>query len=122
MMLMLDNKINNNFFLLSLQACAPRYIYYVFMNRMDPVGVCFTGRNVTAPRRRDRAFATFRPCVELGENARNAPNVTTQPLSGLRAAIHLVLAQLQAEGARRHLLHGAQRFCRLFRVLPLQDK
>ena len=92
------------------------------MNRMDPVGVCFTGRNVTAPRRRDRAFATFRPCVELGENARNAPNVTTQPLSGLRAAIHLVLAQLQAEGARRHLLHGAQRFCRLFRVLPLQDK
>ena len=37
------------------------------MNRMDPVGVCFTGRNVTAPRRRDRAFATFRPCVELGE-------------------------------------------------------
>ncbi len=45
------------------QACAPRYIYYVFMNRMDPVGVCFTARD------NFEKFTTYRPCVELGTRA-----------------------------------------------------
>ena len=47
--------------ILFLQACAPRYIYYVFMNRMDPVGMCITSKkNFTE-------FRAYRPCVELGK-------------------------------------------------------
>jgi len=41
-------------------ACAPRYIYYVYMNRRDPVGVChIASKNFTE-------FRKFRPCVESG--------------------------------------------------------
>ena len=42
------------------QACAPRYIYYVFMNRRDPVGVCHIARNNFTE------FRHFRPCVDEG--------------------------------------------------------
>ena len=42
------------------QACAPRYIYYVFMNRQDPVGICFTGKNNFTE------FRPFRPCIAPG--------------------------------------------------------
>ena len=45
-----------------LQACAPRYIYYVFMNRMDPVGMCLTAKNDF------REIKAYRPCVELGKH------------------------------------------------------
>ena len=43
-----------------LQACAPRYVYYIFMDRMDPVGMCFTARN------NFRQIRAHRPCVESG--------------------------------------------------------
>jgi hypothetical protein len=41
-------------------ACAPRYVYYIFMDRMDPVGMCFTARN------NFRQIRAHRPCVESG--------------------------------------------------------
>ena len=44
----------------TFQACAPRYIYYVFMNRRDPVGVCHIARNNFTE------FRHFRPCVDEG--------------------------------------------------------
>ena len=44
----------------SLQACAPRYVYYIFMNRMDPVGMCFSAKN------NFRQIRAHRPCVESG--------------------------------------------------------
>ena len=47
-------------FLFLLQACAPRYVYYIFMDRMDPVGMCFTARN------NFRQIRAHRPCVESG--------------------------------------------------------
>ena len=47
-------------FLFFLQACAPRYVYYIFMDRMDPVGMCFTARN------NFRQIRAHRPCVESG--------------------------------------------------------
>merc|ERR1719411_1336892 len=44
----------------TVMACAPRYIYYVFMNRRDPVGVCHIARkNFTE-------FRHYRPCVDEG--------------------------------------------------------
>jgi len=45
------------------QACAPRYIYYIFMNRRDPVGVCHIAKN------NFKEFRQFRPCVESGNFA-----------------------------------------------------
>ena len=44
----------------SFQACAPRYVYYIFMNRMDPVGMCFSAKN------NFRQIRAHRPCVESG--------------------------------------------------------
>ena len=42
------------------QACAPRYIYYVYLSRKDPVGVCYIARkNFTE-------FQRLRPCVDPG--------------------------------------------------------
>lgn len=41
-------------------ACAPRYVYYIFMNRMDPVGMCFSAKN------NFRQIRAHRPCVESG--------------------------------------------------------
>ena len=53
-------KLNTNCFPFSFQACAPRYVYYIFMDRMDPVGMCFTARhNFTQIR-------SHKPCVESG--------------------------------------------------------
>ena len=50
----------NVFFLSLFQACAPRYVYYVFMGRMDPVGMCFSARKNFSQIR------AHRPCVESG--------------------------------------------------------
>ena len=47
-------------FIFYFQACAPRYIYYVFMNRRDPVGVCHIARNNFTE------FRHYRPCVDEG--------------------------------------------------------
>ena len=47
-------------FIFHFQACAPRYIYYVFMNRRDPVGVCHIARNNFTE------FRHYRPCVDEG--------------------------------------------------------
>ena len=47
------------------QACAPRYIYYVFMNRRDPVGVCHIARNNFTE------FRHYRPCVDEGLSSKN---------------------------------------------------
>ena len=44
----------------TFQACAPRYIYYVYMNRQDPVGSCFIGKN------NFNTFRQFRPCIGSG--------------------------------------------------------
>ena len=49
-------------FFFSFQACAPRYVYYIFMDRMDPVGMCFTARNNFTQIR------PHRPCVESGRH------------------------------------------------------
>jgi len=43
-------------------ACAPRYVYYVFMGRMDPVGMCFSARKNFSQIR------AHRPCVESGRS------------------------------------------------------
>ena len=54
-------KINFQYsFASSFQACAPRYVYYIFMNRMDPVGMCFSAKN------NFRQIRAHRPCVESG--------------------------------------------------------
>ena len=50
----------NVLFLFLFQACAPRYVYYIFMDRMDPVGMCFSARNNFTQIR------PHRPCVESG--------------------------------------------------------
>ena len=50
------------FFLFLFQACAPRYVYYVFMGRMDPVGMCFSARKNFSQIR------AHRPCVESGRS------------------------------------------------------
>jgi len=47
----------------TILACAPRYIYYIFMNRRDPVGVCHIAKN------NFKEFRQFRPCVESGNFA-----------------------------------------------------
>jgi len=57
---------NEKYFLLFkyfFQACAPRYIYYIFMDRRDPVGVCHIAK------KNFREFRRFRPCVESGNFA-----------------------------------------------------
>ena len=46
----------NNF-----QACAPRYIYYVYINKREPVGICYTGRL------NSKKFKPYRPCVAKGK-------------------------------------------------------
>ena len=72
----------------SLQACAPRYIYYVFMNRRDPVGVCHIARRNN--RTRQYTFKKFRPCVESGLS-----RFTTNSLNvGLCPALRLVFKKL----------------------------
>ena len=45
------------------QACAHRYIYYVFMYRLDPVGVCYITRNNFSQ------FEKYLPCVEPGDSS-----------------------------------------------------
>ena len=55
-----ENAIFNIRFASSFQACAPRYVYYIFMNRMDPVGMCFSAKN------NFRQIRAHRPCVESG--------------------------------------------------------
>ena len=54
-------RLMNVFFSL-FQACAPRYVYYVFMGRMDPVGMCFSARKNFSQIR------AHRPCVESGRS------------------------------------------------------
>ena len=51
------------------QACAPRYIYYIFMDRMDPVGVCYSARNACSEKRPQ--IRHHRPCVESGKAMRS---------------------------------------------------
>ena len=68
-------------FFFLFQACAPRYIYYVFMNRMDPVGMCFTAKGVG--NRTLTQTRPFRPCVEQGNVTflRDLTNIFVSPLS-----------------------------------------
>ena len=49
----------------TILTCAPRYMYYVFMNRRDPAGVCHIARRNS--RTRQYTFKKFRPCVESGK-------------------------------------------------------
>jgi len=46
-------------------ACAPRYVYYIFMDRKDPVGVCYSARNACSEKRPQ--IRHHRPCVESGK-------------------------------------------------------
>lgn len=131
--------IYHNFFTDSiyfpLQACAPRYVYYIFMDRMDPVGMCFSARN------NFRQIRAHRPCVESGRRLfqwTNQSNLCSLFLShsmqrllclsvsvyvyvylGLRPKICVVLAKFFKARAHRNLLHGAQQFCRVFWVFAV---
>jgi hypothetical protein len=72
----------------TILACAPRYIYYVFMNRRDPVGVCHVATRNN--RTRQYTFKKFRPCVESGLS-----RFTTNSLNvGLCPALRLVFKKL----------------------------
>ena len=51
------------------QACAPRYVYYIFMDRKDPVGVCYSARNACSEKRPQ--IRHHRPCVESGKAMRS---------------------------------------------------
>ena len=62
--------INVRFFLFLLQACAPRYVYYIFMGRKDPVGMCFIARNIIS-RNNFTSIRAHRPCVESGIGCSN---------------------------------------------------
>ena len=62
--------INERFFLFLLQACAPRYVYYIFMGRKDPVGMCFIARNIIS-RNNFTSIRAHRPCVESGIGCSN---------------------------------------------------
>lgn len=76
------------------------------MNRMDPVGMCFTAKGVTDYS--EQNFRQFRPCVELGTYVFDPTDLSFSfhPLLGLRSALCLVLPQLLAQGTRGHVLHG----------------
>ena len=78
------------------QACAPRYIYYVYKNRRDPVGICYTGRL------NSNQFRPFRPCVGQGK-VEPLSNMLT--VSGLRPSLHLVFAKFDEKGTYRYLFH-----------------
>jgi len=51
-------------------ACAPRYVYYIFMGRKDPVGMCFIARNIIS-RNNFTSIRAHRPCVESGIGCSN---------------------------------------------------
>jgi len=87
-----------------LQACAPRYIYYVFMSRLDPVGLCYTATGVD-----DGALLrtkSFRPCVELGEFP--ATMLTRAPVSLCRLALRATCGS-RTTGSAESPWEGASR-------------
>jgi hypothetical protein len=48
-------------------ACAPRYVYYIFMDRMDPVGVCYSARNACSEKKTsDSTSQTMRRIRKMG--------------------------------------------------------
>ena len=63
-----------DFFISIFQACAPRYVYYIFMDRMDPVGVCYSARNACSEKRPQ--IRHHRPCVESGKAMRSKTKIS----------------------------------------------
>ena len=63
-----------DFFIFVFQACAPRYVYYIFMDRMDPVGVCYSARNACSEKRPQ--IRHHRPCVESGKAMRSKTKIS----------------------------------------------
>ena len=63
-----------DFFISIFQACAPRYVYYIFMDRMDPVGVCYSARNACSEKRPQ--IRHHRPCVESGKAMRSETKIS----------------------------------------------
>ena len=64
----------NWLFIFVFQACAPRYVYYIFMDRMDPVGVCYSARNACSEKRPQ--IRHHRPCVESGKAMRSETKIS----------------------------------------------
>ena len=64
----------NWFLIFVFQACAPRYVYYIFMDRMDPVGVCYSARNACSEKRPQ--IRHHRPCVESGKAMRSETKIS----------------------------------------------
>ena len=64
----------NWFLIFVFQACAPRYVYYIFMDRMDPVGVCYSARNACSEKRPQ--IRHHRPCVESGKAMRSKTKIS----------------------------------------------
>ena len=87
----------------SLQHDGCRYVYYIFMDRMDPVGMCFSAKN------NFREIRSHRPCVESGRKLFHYTyanfflfffltllcplSVVTIVTLGLRSKIRVVLAK-----------------------------
>ena len=103
------------YFISFFQACAPRYVYYIYMDRKDPVGMCYSTRSDFTHVR------AHKPCVESGRVSFRGrirpptilivlffsfPSLRVRTKTGLRASLRLVFAQLQATGAHWNLFHS----------------
>ncbi len=91
-------------------------MYYLFVNRRDPVGACFAARDDFT------RFARHRPCLR-GGGTHSPPDeaLIITLLSGMRAKISLVHAQLKEKGAGGNVLCREKKSRGLFRILPMQD-
>ena len=96
-MISLISDIKFCFVLFYFQACAPRYVYYIFMDRKDPVGVCYSARNACSEKRPQ--IRHHRPCVEQGKAMRSKTTIfhdldVLTFISFLFAPIHIHVCHL----------------------------